>query len=439
MNKQHNNEAQTLVVPVVHNINIPEVKKKEKEKLHHEATPHKKNKKKSSLSSSQGGAQPTTTTTINNHNSEDPEHQPHKLNSHKISSNNNNNNSTNYNEFDVQLVEQGVKKEKDEKEEGGLEENKEKKRLSIQLESRFNIVVNQKTSEIVKLNIGGYQYETTFSTLTCIPDTYFSLLLSGRFPFQKDERGAFFIDRDGQYFAPILTFLRTGEVIVPPNMTLKDIKREAEYFLIEPLLLKINEFENHQKMELGKNLFSANQQRNKALEEFFGPDISNPTTEYIITYLNQYHAETCNLLKELRNESGALQVLLHVCTGEHPPRLEALKVWRGRQIYSNPIGISIGLECKASPRAVEVIADYLMGKGFSGKVWHSQSIHCSQCSSSSTNILLCWNHHARIIDDFGSCCKPVTDYRFGTSVVSLQNENDFLTSSSTKSTSALNF
>lgn len=39
---------------------------------------------------------------------------------------------------------------------------------------------------------------------------YFTAILSGQFSTLKDESGAYFIDRDGQYFAPILTFLRTG-------------------------------------------------------------------------------------------------------------------------------------------------------------------------------------------------------------------------------------
>ena len=346
-----------------------------------------------------------------------------------INNNDNSNNNTNNNTNIHSLETNGI----------NITENEDFNNINQNIQLNMSSIESKfRKSEIIKLNIGGFKYETTVCTLTRIPDTYFTLLLSGRFPIQKDEKGAFFIDRDGQFFAPILIFLRTDEVTIPSSMSKKDVKRESEFFLIQPLLDKLKEMDQKQRIKHGKNLFSTNQeQRNKALEDFFGLEISNPTTEYIMLYLEKYHTETCKLLKQLRNELGALQVLLHVCTGEHPPRLESLKVWRGRQIYSNPIGISIGLECKASPRAVEVIADYLMEKGFSGKVWHSQSIHCSQCSSSSTNILLCWNHHARIIDDFGSCCKPVTDYRFGTSVVSLQNDNDIMSSLKNKSSNGL--
>lgn len=41
-------------------------------------------------------------------------------------------------------------------------------------------------------------------------ENYFTAILSGQFATLKDGSGAIFIDRDGQYFAPILTFLRTG-------------------------------------------------------------------------------------------------------------------------------------------------------------------------------------------------------------------------------------
>jgi len=274
-----------------------------------------------------------------------------------------------------------------------------------------------KPTQIIKLNIGGYRYESTVSTITRIKDTFFSALLSDRLETTKDDLGAYFIDRDGQFFAPILTFLRTDELAIPSSMTIKDVKREAAFYSIAPLLSLLEDEENKIDSQISSlPLETSHRHRNRALEEIFGSDDDNWMNIYIQKYLRTHHDLLCSLLKDLRNEYGALQVLLHVCTGEHEPRLESLKVWRGRQIYSNPLGISIGLECKTSPWAVELIADHLMEKGFSGRVWHSQSIHCNQCSSSSTNILLCWNHHYRTVDDFFSCCKQVTDYRFGSSL-----------------------
>lgn len=67
----------------------------------------------------------------------------------------------------------------------------------------------------------------------------------GSFTAVKDERGYYFVDRDGEYFAPILEFLRTGDFYVPegapsvlselrvsPGMRAESIVREALFYSI---------------------------------------------------------------------------------------------------------------------------------------------------------------------------------------------------------------
>jgi hypothetical protein len=83
---------------------------------------------------------------------------------------------------------------------------------------------------IVGLNIGGHIFHTTKSTL-CPNGTsnFFSGLLSGNIPSTKDAKGNYFIDRDGQYFVPILEFLRTGEVVVPPQESRARLHRSLYY------------------------------------------------------------------------------------------------------------------------------------------------------------------------------------------------------------------
>lgn len=90
---------------------------------------------------------------------------------------------------------------------------------------------------------------TTKRTLLSRGDNFFSGLLSCKFPVEKDETyvplfffpplhlqlfnriehvqfaevslsGAYFLDRNGAYFAPILDFLRTGILYLPPNVPL---------------------------------------------------------------------------------------------------------------------------------------------------------------------------------------------------------------------------
>ncbi len=95
------------------------------------------------------------------------------------------------------------------------------------------------SSPIVRLNVGGHRFETTRETLLSVPDSYFTALLSERIPSVKDGEGAYFIDRDGQFFAPLLTFLRTGELSLPPGVTKADLMREAKFFLIDSLVHRL--------------------------------------------------------------------------------------------------------------------------------------------------------------------------------------------------------
>eukprot|EP01112_Ceratiomyxa_fruticulosa_P017831 TRINITY_DN5625_c0_g1_i1.p1 TRINITY_DN5625_c0_g1~~TRINITY_DN5625_c0_g1_i1.p1 ORF type:complete len:160 (-),score=10.66 TRINITY_DN5625_c0_g1_i1:59-538(-) len=96
------------------------------------------------------------------------------------------------------------------------------------------------SSRIVKLNVGGVLFTTTSSTLTSHGENFFSGLLSGRFGDLKDENGAFFIDRNGEYFSHILEFLRTSELTVPQGVDKKLISREARFYSIESLYTMID-------------------------------------------------------------------------------------------------------------------------------------------------------------------------------------------------------
>eukprot|EP01122_Echinamoeba_exundans_P006306 TRINITY_DN1742_c0_g1_i3.p1 TRINITY_DN1742_c0_g1~~TRINITY_DN1742_c0_g1_i3.p1 ORF type:complete len:393 (+),score=40.08 TRINITY_DN1742_c0_g1_i3:112-1290(+) len=92
--------------------------------------------------------------------------------------------------------------------------------------------LGSKGTKIVRLNVGGTKFVTTEATLLSCGSSFFSSLLSG-FPSLKDEDGAYFIDRDGACFAPILSFLRTGQLIVPPHVPRDAVLREADFFSID--------------------------------------------------------------------------------------------------------------------------------------------------------------------------------------------------------------
>lgn len=42
----------------------------------------------------------------------------------------------------------------------------------------------------------------------------------------------FLVDRDGNYFEPILNYLRTGQMIVPANIPKEAILIEAEFYSV---------------------------------------------------------------------------------------------------------------------------------------------------------------------------------------------------------------
>lgn len=90
------------------------------------------------------------------------------------------------------------------------------------------------TTCTLKLNVGGHKFETTKSTLVTA-SVFFSSLLSGRYPTLRDENDAYFIDRNGEYFAPILYYMRTRYLTVPQGMNMEALLHEAEYYLLEDL------------------------------------------------------------------------------------------------------------------------------------------------------------------------------------------------------------
>ncbi|CAI5450307.1 unnamed protein product [Caenorhabditis angaria] len=66
--------------------------------------------------------------------------------------------------------------------------------------------------KIINLNVGGQRFATSSATLSWIPDTFFTSLISGRMHSVRDETDAIFIDRDPEIFRVVLNYLRTKEV-----------------------------------------------------------------------------------------------------------------------------------------------------------------------------------------------------------------------------------
>jgi len=93
----------------------------------------------------------------------------------------------------------------------------------------------------IKLDVGGFHFTTSKSTLTNLSNTMLSSMFSGRFSLKTDEDGSYFIDRDGTHFRYILNFLRDGTIQLPTtDKEIQELIQEAQYYGINDLIQFIN-------------------------------------------------------------------------------------------------------------------------------------------------------------------------------------------------------
>ncbi|XP_037728860.1 BTB/POZ domain-containing protein KCTD3 [Drosophila subpulchrella] len=110
------------------------------------------------------------------------------------------------------------------------------------------------SSDLVNLNVGGQRFSTSRQTLTWIPDTFFTALLSGRISSLRDEHNAIFIDRDPTLFSIILNYLRTKDIDIK-NCEIRALRHEAEYYGITPLTKRLALCEDLSHSSCGDVLF----------------------------------------------------------------------------------------------------------------------------------------------------------------------------------------
>merc|ERR1712242_399157 len=105
-------------------------------------------------------------------------------------------------------------------------------------------------NEWVKLNVGGTRFMTTKTTLCKDPKSFLYRLCQEETDLgsEKDETGAFMIDRDPAYFVPVLNYLRHGKLVL----------EKAEFYnitaLIKLLKDRINQRDNGDKTT-GKHVY----------------------------------------------------------------------------------------------------------------------------------------------------------------------------------------
>ncbi|KAL2076692.1 hypothetical protein ACEWY4_027712 [Coilia grayii] len=98
-----------------------------------------------------------------------------------------------------------------------------------------------KANAPVHIDVGGHMYTSSLATLTKYPDSRISRLFNGTEPIVLDSlKQHYFIDRDGEIFRYILSFLRTCKLLLPDDF--KDfhlLYEEARYYQLSPMIKEL--------------------------------------------------------------------------------------------------------------------------------------------------------------------------------------------------------
>ncbi|XP_070073218.1 BTB/POZ domain-containing protein KCTD9 isoform X3 [Drosophila takahashii] len=114
----------------------------------------------------------------------------------------------------------------------------------------------------VKLNVGGQIYATTIDTLVGRePDSMLARMFlqdGSMMPSERDEKGAFLIDRSPRYFEPIINYLRHGQFVCDSNISVLGVLEEARFFGIYSLVTHLEERLGQQEAPMGDRPLTRN-------------------------------------------------------------------------------------------------------------------------------------------------------------------------------------
>ena len=87
------------------------------------------------------------------------------------------------------------------------------------------------SSDTVKFNVGGKVFEVAISTIQSQPEGLLAKMLDPRFSCEKDESGAYFVDRNPEFFNIVLDVHRDNRVYsLSPGVTRERVLAELEFF-----------------------------------------------------------------------------------------------------------------------------------------------------------------------------------------------------------------
>lgn len=83
----------------------------------------------------------------------------------------------------------------------------------------------------IRFNVGGKFFETTSTTLAIAGrNSMLGALVDDEWNISQCPQKEYFIDRNPKCFSILLDLLRTGELHIPPNVSVKMLYREATYY-----------------------------------------------------------------------------------------------------------------------------------------------------------------------------------------------------------------
>lgn len=120
----------------------------------------------------------------------------------------------------------------------------------------------------IRLNVGGRVFVTSYSTIAQREPNMLSRMFSSNLrmnPSDRDESGAYLLDRSPEYFEVILNYLRHGQLIYNRNVNPEGVLEEARFFGIESLVQQLQAVVDRENSETATDVPLTRQDVVKAL------------------------------------------------------------------------------------------------------------------------------------------------------------------------------
>ncbi|RXM31056.1 hypothetical protein EOD39_7313 [Acipenser ruthenus] len=169
----------------------------------------------------------------------------------------------------------------------------------------------------VRLNVGGTYFVTTKQTLCREPKSFLYRLCQEDpdLDSDKDETGAYLIDRDPTYFGPILNYLRHGKLIINKDLAEEGVLEEAEFYNIASLVRLVKERIRDNENRTSQHVYRVLQCQEEELTQMISTMSDGWKFEQLISigssynYGNEDQAEfLCVVSRELNNSTNGIVI-----------------------------------------------------------------------------------------------------------------------------------